>query len=74
LVKGLLFFVDILLVNLKQWLAGSQTNAKNLEGTVYKTMIRPVLMYGAEAWTRRERKGYRREQKSERCGGYMESH
>ena len=24
---------------------------KYLKGEVYKTMIRPVLMYGAEAWT-----------------------
>jgi len=24
---------------------------KYLKGKIYKTMIRPVLMYGAEAWT-----------------------
>ena len=30
--------------------------SKYLKGKIYKTMIRPVLMYGAEAWsvTRRE--------------------
>ena len=37
---------------------------KYLKGKVYKTMIRPVLIYGAEAWTvTRREEGYWGEQK-----------